>query len=122
MTACLITMLERQAAARAERKASLRTAALNLLANEFINAMRAPDARKVLVSTPGFNKPQTPLVDLVSDMFSGKTGDEALAELLGIVSAAAKGESVQMRAMRWIASRAGEHAEFHADDLAEVEV
>lgn len=94
MTACLYTMLERQAAARAERKASLRTAALNLLANEFTNAMRAPDARKVLVSTPGFNKPQTPLVDLVSDMFSGKTGDETLAELLGIVSAAAKGESV----------------------------
>lgn len=120
MTACLITRAEQSAAARIDAKASLRTAALNLLANEFINAMRAADARKVLVSTPGFNKPQTPLMDLVSDMFSGKTGDEALAELLGIVSAAAKGENVQFSAMRWIASRAGEHAEFHADDLAEV--
>lgn len=120
MTACLVTMMERNSAARAEAKAALRKAAFDLLANEFENAMRAPDARNVLVSTPGFTRPQTPLVDLVSDMFSGKTGDEALAELLGIVSAAAKGESVQMRAMRWIASRAGEFAEFHADDLAEV--
>ena len=120
MTACLVTMMERNSAARAEAKAALRTSALNLLATEFVNAMRAPDARNVLVSTPGFTKPQTRLVDVVRDMFDGKTGDEALAELLGIVSCAAKGESVQIRAMRWIASRAGEHAEFHADDLGEL--
>jgi hypothetical protein len=119
---CPVTRAENNFAARLEPKQSLHEAALTLLANEFVNAMRG-DARLAKVSTPGFADEigglhSMTLVDAVSDLFAGKDGDDALAELLGIVSAASKGEQVQFRAARWIAVRAGVHAEFHADDLA----
>ena len=113
---CPVTRAEAAFAERMERTESLHTAALVLLANEFENAMRA-DLKTAMVSTPGWPKLATPLVDVVSDLFAAKDGDDVLIELLMLVREAAKGRDVMTRAQCWIAARAGAHAEWHSEDL-----
>jgi hypothetical protein len=115
---CPVTRAEAAFAERMERTESLHTAALVLLANEFENAMKA-DRKDAKVSTPGFSHPTATVDFVVGDLFAGIDGDDALRELLSMVSAASKGETVMHRAQGWIAARAGEHAEFHCADLVE---
>jgi hypothetical protein len=113
---CPVTRAENNAAAHIERKQSKHEAAFVLLANEFENAMRA-DLKTAMVSTPGWPKLATPLVDVVSDLFAAKDGDDVLLELLTLVREAAKGRDVMTRAQCWIAARAGAHAAWHSADL-----
>jgi len=113
---CPVNRAEAAFAERMERTESLHQAALVLLGNEFVNAMKA-DPKVAKVSTPAYPKPTMTMVDLVGDLFAGRNGDDALGELLAMVGAAAKGEHIANRAVVWIAARAGEHAEFNAEDL-----
>lgn len=119
MSICPITTAENSAWSRISSKDALHEASATLLANEFVNAFRAGDAMKSQVSTPGYNKPTMTLVDAIGDLFAGHDGDETLAELLNMVAAAARGETINARAAVFICQLAGKHAAFHAEDLAE---
>jgi hypothetical protein len=115
---CPVTRAENAYAAQIERKESLEDTALVLLENEFQNAMRAADLRAAMISTPGFNKLATPVVDVFSDLFAARDGDEVLLELLTIARDAAAGRDVMGRTAAWIKARAEAHATWHAADLA----
>jgi len=113
---CPITTAENNAARRIEKRTDAYVAARTLLCNEFVNAMKHPGAAKVSTPAWGEKRASSLLVDVVSDSFASRDGDASLAELLDICSAAAKRGDA--RAKAWIETRAKEHAEWHADDLA----
>ena len=110
---CPITRAEDNYAARAESRDKAVTIAHANLRAEMLQAFRAPDARKVLVSTPGFGRPTVSLVEALNCLPTGDA-DAFMGELLAIVQDAAAGGN--FRAARCLAQRASDHASYHADD------
>lgn len=104
--------------ARQDRRDGLAQQAYTSLRNELIDALMNDPAKTV--RTPGFGKAEMPAYDVITDAFSGRDGDQALHELLRIVSLCAKGQAdheLHLRASAWVAARADEHAAFHDLDL-----
>lgn len=104
--------------ARQDRADDLAAAAFEALRDELSSALTNDPT--VIVQTPAFCTRTSPAFDVVLDSFSGKAGEASLIELLAIVGAAARGEDCQLRACAWIAAESTGHADFHADDLAEL--
>jgi len=116
-TQCYVSQAENKAADRIEQRLANYEAAKTLLATESVNAFRAGADAKV--STPGFNKRAMAIGEVLHDSFSDADGEKAIADLFEIINAGIRGELVKHRLMGWVADRASNHAEFHADDLAD---
>ncbi len=91
---------------------------------ELIDALLHDPQR--LVSTPGFNDPSMPALDVVLDYFSGVNpkAENVFHEILRIVGQVASGDltsetrcELQLRAAASIAAMADSHAAWHRDDL-----
>jgi hypothetical protein len=90
--------------------------AFTWLRDQMEDALQNEPSRKVPSPSWGPKHPETPADDLILDGFAG-TGDTSLAELLGMVAAAARGENVQQTARLWISVQAAKYANHQRDDL-----
>lgn len=100
------------------RPAITLAAAHRELREEFNDAFRAGNGQ-ALIRTPGFKPTRQPLADVLSDDMGGVNSDALWNELVSILSGAAQGEDVQLRAAVFVARAAKRHADFHADDLVQ---
>ena len=111
----LITACENAYTKRQEAKDAEIESANDYLQGEFIAAWMADP--QTTIKTPGFDKTEMTLADVVADSFSGSDGDHVLHQLLCIVSEASKGHDMTLVASAFIKSCAQRHADFHEGDL-----
>jgi hypothetical protein len=90
------------------------------LRSEFITAAFANPLSSI--RTPGFPDKTMPLVDVVSDMFCGRDELHLLDRIISLIVSCAEGEdpSTRMPANALLMCIAHHHAQFHAEDQAEV--
>lgn len=102
-----------------ERKQEHLDSAFESLVTEFVDSLKANPQTKI--RTPGFDKHESTVADVIADHFSGKSGDADLNELLNILAlAAGQRDQTGMRASALIAKMASHHARFHVADFAGV--
>jgi len=111
----LITSCENAYTKRQEAKDAAIESANEYMQSEFIAAwLTDPQAK---IKTPGFDKTEMTLADVVADSFAGHDGDHVLHQLICIVSEASKGHDMTLVASAFIKSCAQRHAAFHEGDL-----
>lgn len=101
-------------------KAATLAAAHRQLRDELIDAISSDPTK--LVETPGFNDFAMPAQAVLEDLMAG-VGSEAnwleLTRILGRVASGKLDPLTHLRASALLAKLAKQHADFHADDLAE---
>lgn len=106
---------------REARGSDLRAQCHQRLRDELIKALMEDPQR--VVATPGFHVKSMTAADVVRDDLCSKLGDKLMHELLWIAGEVAKGQmnhKLHLRAAALIAGVAKSHADYHADDEAEL--